>query len=173
MHGSAALVALFSAALLSVASVSALATATSSPPPIHVAAPPMHVIQGCSPAAALGYTVQIPGRPSFQAQSVALGNGSVNQSSMESEKGVMRRGRGTITIVKSVDAASPGLYQAEVHHTRISIVKITMRKAGGNPAYVVWYLSGASIISVNENRPNETIVFDYETISECSAPSGK
>ena len=185
-------IAVFSALLLP--ALPALGATTSSAPPVHTnvvpaASPmkvPVHPINVCGPAAGPGNVVEMTGLPSFRAQSVQFESAVVNPGTMAGYGGGGGAGKvshGEFSIVKTTDAASPKLFQALTHNTTIPNVKITMRKAGGDPnAYMVLTMSNVFVSSIS--HPNgqgsatvsETVVLRYQTISKCSpqpAASGK
>jgi hypothetical protein len=147
-------------------------TTTTTTTQTHTIAQPIHVVPvgPCVPAQGAGDRVVIPGVPNFQAQSIAVGTSA---SSMQLESG-SKEGRGEhgfITITKQSDAASPDLLAMVEHHTVLQTVAITMRKAGGQPP-LVFTLSNVSVTGIKHPSPKtETVVFQYQTLSECSPPS--
>jgi len=149
-------------------------TTTTTTTQTHTIAQPIHVVPvgPCIPAAGVGDRVVIPGVPNFQAQSIAAG---ASASSMQLQSGRLegRGGHGFITITKQTDAASPNLLDMVVNHTVLQTVAVTMRKAGGQPP-MVFLLSNVSVTGIKHPSPKtETVVFQYQTLSECSAPSSK
>jgi hypothetical protein len=149
-------------------------TTTTTTTQTHAIAQPIHPmpVGPCVPAAGVGDRVVIPGVPNFQAQSIAAGTST---SSMQLQPGRLegRGSHGFITITKQTDAASPNLFDMVVNHTMLQTVAITMRKAGGQSS-IVFVLSNASVTSIKHPSPKlETVVFQYQTLSECSAPPSK
>jgi hypothetical protein len=147
-------------------------TTTTTTTQTHTIAQPIHVVPAgpCVPAQGAGDRVVIPGVPNFEAQSIAVGTSA---SSMQLESG-SKEGRsehGFITITKQIDAASPKFVNMVENHAVIPAMTITMRKAGGQPP-IVFTLSNVSVTGIKHSSPTlETVVFQYQTLSECSPPS--
>jgi len=177
-------IAAFLALLLPV--LPAFGATTNTAPPVHtnVAAPaspmavPVHPINVCGAVAGIGNTIEMTGLPSFRAQSVLFESAVVNPGMVSSYGGGGGAGKVSIhelSISKTTDAASPKLFQALTHNTTFPNVKITMRKAGGDP-YLVLTMTNVSVRSISHpNQGSEDVVLGYQTISKCVPPpaSGK
>ncbi len=145
------------------------ATTTTTTTQTHTIAQPIHAmpVGPCVPASGAGDRVVIPGVPNFQAQSIAAGTSA---ASMQLQPGRQEGhgGHGFITVTKQTDAASPNLLDMVVNHMVLQTVAITMRKAGGQPP-TVFTLSNVSVTSIKHPSPKvENVVFQYQTLSECS-----
>jgi hypothetical protein len=155
--------------LVAAPALAASTTTTTTTTQTHSIAQPIHAVPvgPCVPAPGAGDMVVIPGVPNFQAQSIAS---STSTSSMQLQPGRLegRGGHGFITVTKQSDAASPHLLDMVVNHTTLQTVVITMRKAGGQPP-IVFTLSNVSVTGIKHPSPKiETVVFEYQTLSECS-----
>jgi hypothetical protein len=164
----------FAALLIAAPALTASTTTTTTTTQTHTIAQPIHVVPvgPCIPAAGVGDRVVIPGVPNFQAQSIAVGT-SAGSMQLQSGSKEGRSEHGFITITKQSDAASPDLLDMVEKHTVLQTVAITMRKTGGQPP-VVFVLSNASVTGIKHPSPKtETVVFQYQTLSECSPPPTK
>ena len=82
-------------------------------------------------------------------------------------------GHGFITVTKQTDAASPNLLDMVVNHMVLQTVAITMRKGGGQLP-TVFTLSNVSVTSIKHpSSKTESVVFEYQTLSDCFPPPSK
>jgi len=127
------------------------------------------------PVSATGTDVNIPGTGHFAAQSLEFKTGP--KLNMTSAGVTESHERGSLTITKLADSASPKLYQLQTTSKLIPTVTITVRKSGAGPTeYTAWNLSDASIVNSTRTASGETLLMSYRSavIKQCgSAPAGK